>query len=151
VKHEFKPADFGWNGIEPVGYKASGERDGDGFRGVTKHVISGNRGEPCGFELRYFEVEPGGHTRLEQHKHVHSITVVRGSGYAVVGDAVHPLRHLDHVYVAPMTLHQFVNDGDEPFGFMCIVDSPRDRPQKATPEDVAALERGAATAGKIRS
>ena len=151
MKHEFRAADHSWTGVEPRGYKASGERNGDGFSGVTKHVISGDRGEPCGFEVRYFEVEPGGHTRLERHQHIHSVTVVRGTGYALVGAHVHPLRHLDHVYVPPMTLHQFVNDGDEPFGFMCIVDSPRDKPQKATPEDVAALERDKATSGKVRA
>jgi quercetin dioxygenase-like cupin family protein len=151
MKHEFKPADHTWEGIEPKGYKADNKSEGDGFRGVTKHVMSGDRGEPCSFVVRYFEVEPGGYTRLERHEHIHSVTVVRGQGYAVVGSDVHPLRHLDHVYVAPMTLHQFVNDGPEPFGFMCIVDSPRDRGQKATPEDIKALERGAVTAGKVRS
>jgi hypothetical protein len=49
-----------------------------------------------------------------------------------------------------MTLHQFVNTGDTPFGFLCIVDAQRDRAQPATPDDVARLERNAATAGKTR-
>jgi len=68
----------------------------------------------------------------------------------VVGDEVHTLDNLDHVYVAPMTLHQFVNAGDTPFGFLCIVDARRDRAQPATADDFAHLEANAATAGKAR-
>ena len=79
-----------------------------------------------------------------------SVTVIRGHGYAIVGDAVHPIADLDHVYVPPMTLHQFVNDGDTPFGFLCIVDAVRDRPQPATPNDVTHLQANPATAGKAR-
>jgi len=36
------------------------------------------------------------------------------------------------VYIAPGDPHQFRNDeGDEPFGFLCIVNAERDRPQGA--------------------
>ena len=150
MKHSFRAADFTWDGVEAAGYKAQGESEGGGYRGVTRHIISGGDGEPSQFQVRYFEVEPHGYTRLERHEHVHSVTVIRGQGYAIVGDAVHALRNLDHVYVAPMTLHQFVNDGDAPFGFLCIVDAQRDRPQPASDEDVARLERNPATAGKAR-
>ena len=59
-----------------------------------------------------------------------------------------------------MTLHQFVNAGDTPFGFLCIVDAQRDRPQPATRDgggggggghDIARLEANPATAGKART
>ena len=63
---------------------------------------------------------------------------------------MHALRNLDHVYVSPMTLHQFVNDSDAPFGFLCIVDAQRDRPQPANDEDVTRLEANPTTAGKAR-
>jgi quercetin dioxygenase-like cupin family protein len=151
MKHEFRARDFSWDGVEAAGYKAQQEIEGGGYRGVTRHIISGANGEPGKFQVRYFEVEPGGYTRLERHEHIHSVTVIRGSGYAIVGDVVHALRNLDHVYVPPMTLHQFVNEGDTPFGFMCIVDAERDRPRPANEEDLARLERSPATAGKART
>jgi quercetin dioxygenase-like cupin family protein len=150
MKHEFRPGDFCWEGVPAAGYRSQGETEGGGYRGVTRHILSGAGGEPSTFQVRYFQVEPGGYTRLERHEHIHSVTVIRGRGYAIVGDAVHPIADLDHVYVPPMTLHQFVNDGDTPFGFLCIVDAVRDRPQPATADDVARLEATAATAGKAR-
>jgi quercetin dioxygenase-like cupin family protein len=150
MKHEFRRSDFAWEGVAAAGYKSDGEMDGAGYRGVTRHILSGSNDEPSTFQVRYFQVEPGGFTRLERHEHIHSVTVIRGRGYAIVGDTVHPIADLDHVYVPPMTLHQFVNEGDTPFGFLCIVDAVRDRPQPATPDEVARLEANTATAGKAR-
>ena len=150
MKNAFSPDANSWSGIEPVGYRA-GRRDepGQGYRGVTKHVISGDRGEPSSFEVRYFEIEPGGYTRLEKHRHVHSVTIIRGRGYAVVGGDIHPLGTFDHIYVGPMTMHQFVNDAAEPLGFICVVDAERDKPQPATDDEFADLSRSRALAGKI--
>lgn len=122
----------------------------NGYRGVTREVLCGEHDEPCKFHVRQYDVEPGGFTRLERHEHVHSVTVVRGHGYAIVGNEVRRLEPLAHVYVPPMTLHQFVNEGDEPLRFLCVVDAQRDRPQQATPKDVEALESTPATAGKAR-
>lgn len=150
MKHEFRADRFAWEGVAAAGYQTQGETDGETYRGVTRHILSGGNGEPSTFQVRYFQVESGGFTRLERHEHIHSVTVIRGRGYAIVGDAVHPVADLDHVYVPPMTLHQFVNDGDTPFGFLCIVDAVRDRPQPANADDVARLEANPTTAGKAR-
>ena len=151
MKNAFRPDANTWSGIEPVGYKAGRlDEPGQGYRGVTKHVISGDRGEPSSFEVRYFEVEPGGYTRLEKHQHVHSVTIIRGRGYAVVGADLHPLTPFDHIYVGPMTMHQFVNDADEPFGFICVVDAERDRPQAASDAEFAELLLSPAVSGRLR-
>ena len=151
MKNAFQPGVNLWSGVEPKGYRA-GQLDeaGQGFQGVTKHVILGGRGEPSAFEVRYFEIEPGGYTRLEKHQHVHSVTIIRGAGYAIVGEEAHPLRGFDHIYVGPMTMHQFVNDAAEPLGFICVVDAERDRPLPASEEERAALLAVPALAGKIR-
>ena len=151
MKHKFRTEQFEWEGVPAAGYQADGELQGDGFRGVTRRILSGANGEPSQFQVRYFEVEPGGYTRLERHEHIHSVMVVRGRGYAIVGPELHQLRNLDHVYVSPMTIHQFVNDGDEPFGFLCIVDAQRDRPQPATSDDRRQLDKSPSTAGKYRT
>ena len=151
MKREFLSNEFGWQGVEPTRYKDErGERAGMTWLGVTRHVISGAGGEPCTFALRYFEVAPGGFTSLERHRHIHSVTTVRGRGYAIVGHELHTLLPLDHVYVPPMTAHQFVNDGDEPFGFLCIVDADRDLPQALPPDELATLRSDPAVGKKIR-
>ena len=151
MKHEFDPATFSWRGIDAQGYRAGRDDLPDqGFRGVTRHTITSARSEPCGFEVRYFEIEPGGYTRLERHEHVHSVTVLRGSGYAIVGDDLLRVENHDHVYVSPQLLHQFINDGDAPLGFLCVVDGDRDRPQLPTTGDLATLEANVATRGRYR-
>ncbi|HXW76293.1 MAG TPA: cupin domain-containing protein [Candidatus Eremiobacteraceae bacterium] len=151
MKHEFDRGTRKWFGIEPKGYLAGTiDEPGQGYRGVTKHVISGDRGDLASFEVRYFEVEPDGYTRLEKHQHVHSVTIIRGHGYAIVGDQAHPLAPFDHIYVGPMTIHQFVNDrADEPLGFICVVDAQRDRPQPATDDEARELS-AAGLNGKVR-
>jgi quercetin dioxygenase-like cupin family protein len=121
-----------------------------GYRGVTRQTITSGPIEKCGFEVRYFEIEPGGYTRLERHDHVHSVTALRGHGYAIVGAEVHPVRGHDHIYVSPMTIHQFVNDGDEAFGFICVVDADRDRPLLPNADDIAALDASDETRGRYR-
>ena len=151
MKNAFQPDVNTWSGIEPKGYRAGRlDEPGQGDLGVTKHVISGDRGEPSSFEVRYFEIEPGGYTRLEKHQHVHSVTIIRGRGYAVVGESLHRLAPFDHIYVGPMTMHQFVNEADEPFGFICVVDADRDRPQPATDDEFATLVSLSPLVGKLR-
>jgi quercetin dioxygenase-like cupin family protein len=151
MKHEFEPTAFAWSGVVVQGYRAGKEDLPDqGFRGVTRQTITSGTNEKCDFEVRYFEIELGGYTRLERHEHVHSVTVLRGRGYALVGADVHPVRGHDHVYIPPMTLHQFVNDGDEAFGFMCVVDAERDRPLLPEAAELEALDANPATRGRYR-
>ena len=46
MKHTFHPGEFSWEGVQAAGYKATGERDGEGFRGVTRLIIWGANREP---------------------------------------------------------------------------------------------------------
>lgn len=98
-------------------------------------------------ELRYFEVQPGAASRLEKHEHEHYVIVRRGLGYAVIGDTASEIGPSDVIYVGPLELHQFVNRGDEPFGFYCFVDTCRDFSQAPTAEELARLE--ASPAGAV--
>jgi mannose-6-phosphate isomerase-like protein (cupin superfamily) len=94
-------------------------------------------------ELRYFEVAPGGFSTLERHEHTHNVLILRGSGHCLVGNEVRRLATNDLVAVPPMTWHQFRATGDEPLGFLCMVNTTRDKPQLPTAEDVAVMERDA--------
>lgn len=123
----FDPARFGWQHRPATAYKQPS--DNEGFRGVSRHELIGVAGEEASFDLRYFEIEPGGYSSLERHQHTHTIIAVRGRGELRVGSERRRLGQMDIAYVAPMRPHQLRNDGDEPFGFFCIVDRKRDRPQ----------------------
>lgn len=151
LKRTFNGDAFRWDGIDIQEYKLhQGEHPGEGWREITRQVLAGSYGEPCSFRLRYFEVGPKGHSSLEKHEHVHVVVTLRGHGKAVVGDEVHDVAPFDIVYVPPWTPHQFVNDGEEPFGFLCIVDGDRDRPSPLSEEQVARLQGNPAAAAVIR-
>lgn len=137
----------GWEGVEPAGYTS--ETPGTG---VSRHTIVGSRKsdlrEPGPkMELRYFEVQPRAASRLEKHEHEHYVIVRRGIGYAVIGDTATEIGPNDVIYVGPLELHQFVNRGDEPFGFYCFVDACRDFSEAPTLEELARLD--ASPAGAV--
>ena len=90
----------------------------------------GKFGERTSCDLRYFEVEPGGHTSREKHLHTHIVIGARGEAVLSLGNRRVPFRQHDVAYIKPLEVHQFVNQSDAPFGFYCVVDHARDRPMK---------------------
>ncbi len=138
--HAFRREAFAWEGISPRVYKlGGGSSPGTEWRNVVRHTLIGGNGEPTAFQLRYFEIGPGGYSSLEKHKHVHSIVVLRGRGQAIVGREVFTVSPFDLVYVPPGVPHQFVNNGGEPFGFLCPVDAERDPPQALSEAELRLL------------
>jgi quercetin dioxygenase-like cupin family protein len=127
----FDPVAFRWEGIEEREYNAGAGR------AVTRHVLAAPAG--ASFQVRYFEVAPGGATNLEKHEHVHVVMALRGRGRALIGREVVELAPFDVVETPPLAPHRWINDGDEPFGFLCTVDADRDRPQPLSDEAIEAL------------
>jgi len=119
----FQP-EFRWQGVPVADYKSSA----DHWAGVSRMVLVGDAGEKTHFQLRYFEIAPGGFSSLEHHEHEHAVFVVRGQGEVQLGDQVYQVGFGDTIYVAPQEAHQFRNPRQEPFGFLCVVDAERDRP-----------------------
>lgn len=118
---------FHWDGRETVAYKVTSELP---FRDVSRTELIGTTGERTAFDLRYFEIGPGGHSSLEKHVHTHVVIGARGNGTLVSGETRVPVKPFDIAYVPPMQVHQLTNESSEPFGFFCIVDHDRDRPVK---------------------
>jgi quercetin dioxygenase-like cupin family protein len=129
---------FRWEGVAVEDYGAGG---GGGFRRVGRQVLLGEgEGESAlNFITRYFELEPGGYSALERHRHAHAVVVVRGTGKVILGEQVHAIGPMDCVYVAPDSLHQFHATGTEPLGFLCMVDRERFPSEPAREEELAAL------------
>ena len=124
--------DFRWEGVPLREYKAGPEHAGR-FHGVTRQTLLGEAAGEGDLNCitRYFEVEPGGFSSLELHRHPHTVVVVRGRGRVVLGGEAHDLEPLDVVYVSPETVHQFQASAGETLGFLCVVDRDRDRPRPA--------------------
>ena len=85
-------------------------------------------GERVTTDLRYFEIEPGGHSSREFHHHTHVVIGARGTGVLVLGNERLTLARDDIAWIEPLEVHQLLNETDEPFGFYCMVDHTRDRP-----------------------
>ncbi len=136
---------YHWEDIPVLAYKETGTH----FSKITRQVLF-EGGEKIGCQLRYFEVEPGGHSTLEKHDHVHNVMILRGKGEAFVGSEVRAVSAFDLVYIPSMTWHQFRANAGETLGFLCLVNCERDRPILPTAEDLAALQAHARVAGFIR-
>jgi quercetin dioxygenase-like cupin family protein len=135
-----------WHGIELRPYKPEGSH----FRDISRQLLVGpEAGLAC--ELRYFEIEPGGHSTLERHEHVHAVIILLGRGRVLVGSGVHEVARFDLVSVPALTWHQFRAPDDEALGFLCVVDVERDRPVRPTRAELRELSSLPEIADFIRS
>ena len=119
---------FRWDRVETEPYKISAHKGGE-FCGASRQVLIGKNGEPVNFHVRYFELQPGGFTSLERHRHCHVVIGARGRGRVQVGNLQYQLRPFDVIYIAPDEPHQLSAITKSRFGFFCIVDADRDRPR----------------------
>jgi len=143
--HRPHQTSFRWADTPVLEYKQAGAAP---FKDVTRQVLF--ESAELGCQLRYFEVEPGGHTTLEKHAHVHAVMVIRGNGRCLVGDAVFDIALHDLVTVPPHTWHQFRASEHAPLGFLCMVNRERDRPVLPDEETLAQLRKNSAVAAFIR-
>ncbi len=117
IVHKFnaKAQNFFWQGIQPQPLEA------EGVRFVTKHVLIGENEEAPRFIMRYFQVEPQGHSRLERHPQEHEAIILQGKGEVQIGAETIAVEPYDAVFISGNELHQFRNTADVPLGFICII------------------------------
>jgi len=130
-----KARHYRWDGVAVVPYKEDAQAL---FKSITRQVLFADPHQ--GGELRYFEVAPGGFSSLERHEHTHNVLILRGFGHCLVGREVREVATHDLIAVPPMTWHQFRATGEEPLGFLCMVNAARDKPQLPTLEELAEFE-----------
>ncbi len=102
--------------VEPVVYD-----DGESVAGVEKRVLIGPANGAPTFAVRRFTVAPGGYTPYHKHPWEHGVYVLAGKGTIKSADRSDPVGPGDYALVPPMEEHQFVNAGEEPFEFICVV------------------------------
>ena len=117
--------DFRWSGVKDEPYKNRGAE----WSNIIRRVLIGSHGETTKFHVRYFEISANGNSSLELHRHEHVVICVKGKGVVLTGEKKRTMRFMDTVYISPNTVHQLSNPYQEPFGFLCIVNSRRDRPR----------------------
>ena len=136
---------FGWENVPVLSYKEGGP-----YKDVTRQILF-EGAESLPVQWRYFEVQPGGHSTLERHAHIHWVLILRGRGACLVGDEITDIAEHDLVEIQPMEWHQFRAVEDAPLGFLCLVAAERDRPQLPSEDDLTALRQNAKIAEFIRS
>ena len=138
--------DFRWEDVDLLQYKEEGSAP---FKAITRQVLFHNPALKC--ELRYFEMAAGGYSTLERHEHMHAVLILRGSGEVLIGGEVKKIATNDLVTVDPMTWHQFRASADAPMGFLCMVNTDRDRPQLPTDDELKAMKANPAVAAFLKS
>ena len=89
--------------------------------GVFKReVITAEDGAPL-FTMRVFEVEPGNSTPSHSHSWEHEVFVLSGKGVVVGQEGAIPIGKETVVFVTPDEPHCFVNTGNEPLRFICVI------------------------------
>ncbi len=127
--------EYRWEDVPCMPYKEDGAAP---FKSISRQVLFSE--EKLGCELRYFEMDADGYSTLERHEHTHAVMILRGHGQCLVGEEVRQLKPLDLVTIPSMTWHQFRATEGEPFGFLCMVNAQRDKPQLPNEQELAGLK-----------
>jgi quercetin dioxygenase-like cupin family protein len=95
--------------------------DAPAVRGVEKRVLIGPKQGAPRFVMRHFTLAPRGYSPEHAHPWEHELYILSGKGRVRFSDGAAELAAGDFVFVPPMDRHQFLNTGDEPFEFLCVV------------------------------
>jgi quercetin dioxygenase-like cupin family protein len=109
---------FDWEGVSASLYPP-----GKQMKGVSVRWLIGPAEGAFHFALRYFEIEPGGWTSLDQHAHDHGVVILRGRGQVLLGEEDWQVGFGDVVYIPSHEVHQLKSIGEEPLGFLCVIPS----------------------------
>lgn len=118
---EAEQGEFRWQGVPLRAYGP----ENSGADQATRQIMIGQDEGSENFHLRYFAVQPGGYTSLDQHPHDHGVYLLHGRARLRLGEAMHEIAAGDVVYISGNEVHQFFAYDDEPFGFLCIVPAKR--------------------------
>jgi quercetin dioxygenase-like cupin family protein len=124
IIHHFNHIEDGELRWQDISVRAYGPGNSDADR-ATRQVLIGTDENSPNFHMRYFAVQPGGHTSLDQHPHDHGIYILHGRANLRAGGEEHELNPGDVVYIPGNEVHQFFTAGEEPFGFLCVVPAKR--------------------------
>jgi len=102
--------------VEPRRY-----HDGEKVKNVEKRVLVGPSQKAPGFSMRKFTVDVGGCSPYHTHPWEHEVYVLSGKGEVRHAEGANPVTAGGFAFVPPNDEHQFVNVGEQPFEFLCMV------------------------------
>jgi quercetin dioxygenase-like cupin family protein len=106
---------FKWKGVEGLSVEE------EGLEFVTKHILIGESEGAPNYIMRYFHLEPGGHSKLERHPQEHEVIVLKGAGEVQIAETTYSVNPFDVVFIEGGELHQFRALEDQDLGFICII------------------------------
>lgn len=117
VIHKFSgnEDDYSWIGVDGI------PLNDDGLEMVTKHILIGENEDVRNYIMRYFHLEPGGHSKLERHPQEHEVIVLHGAGEVQIEDRSTQVERLDVVFIEGNDLHQFRASPNQALGFICVI------------------------------
>jgi quercetin dioxygenase-like cupin family protein len=93
----------------------------EGVRDVFVRLLVGRADDAPTFAMRHFTVEPGGNTPRHQHNYEHEVFIVEGQARVECDGDFHDVGAGDALFIEANRMHQFVNGGDQPLKFLCLV------------------------------
>ena len=118
VVHRFTGSDFSfdWEDVKSKQYPDGAAKGASG-----KIMIGRDEGAEY-FVFRYFHIEPGGHSTLEDyHAHDHGVLILHGRALVTIEDKQYEVGPRDIVYISPLESHSLTTLGDDPLGFLCVI------------------------------
>lgn len=94
---------------------------GEGIDSVSKQILIGHDQGSSNIVMRLFTVQPGGHSPHHTHDFEHVVKIEQGEGIAVDSNGEHNVKEGDVLFVKPNEIHQFKNNSDKVFKFICII------------------------------
>jgi quercetin dioxygenase-like cupin family protein len=108
-------AHFDWKTVDGISLSE------EGLQSVTRFILIGEKEKAPNSIMRYFRVEPKGHSKLERHPQEHQVIVLHGKGKVQIADVVTEIGPFDVVFVEGNELHQFSSSENEALGFICVI------------------------------
>ncbi len=99
--------------------------DVDGAKDVSMRLMISEADKAPNFNLRVFDVAPGGNTPHHQHNFEHELFFLEGTGEVLLGEEFHPVKPYDTVLIEPNLMHTIKNTGNKTLRLICLV--PQDQ------------------------
>lgn len=93
----------------------------DGAKDVEIRLLISKTDGAENFEMRMFELQPGGYTPLHTHPHEHEVFVIEGQGVFVCEGQEHEFSAEYVIFVPPNKEHRFKNTGNSLLRMLCII------------------------------
>ena len=88
---------------------------------VTIRWLVSKKDGALNFQMRLFEVGPGGRTPLHSHEWEHEVYILEGAGKLVFEGEEYSLEKGSYAFVPADREHSFVNTGERTLSFICVV------------------------------